>query len=62
VVSRSDSFRDETADLVRRHKDKDVVAEGTTRQRIDESERESRRDLSNLFLQVVRTNLDRAGS
>src|SRR6267143_121495 len=60
-MSGTDSFRHQVLHVLHGRAHQDLVAKGTTGQRIDESERQGRRDLANLIGQDVRTNPDGAG-
>src|SRR5437763_179170 len=62
VMPDPDSLRDEPLHVLGHCGDEDLVAERATGERIDESEGQSLGDFANLFLQIVRANLDRPGN
>src|SRR5256714_4785897 len=60
-MSGADPFRHRVLHVLQRRTHEDFVAEGTTGEWTDESEREGRSDLANLIVQDVGTNPDRTG-
>src|SRR5436853_699841 len=60
-VSGADPFGHQSFDVFDGYAYENLVAEGATGQRIDEPQRKGHRDLTDLFFQDVRTDLDSPG-